>query len=295
MTKTPKIHKRRLPLTHIIKVGGSTFDAGRYKGEHSILPNLADVVINLFCQGHILIVTCGAGPNADGLKSDKEAYDLSPNTYSQGAADAVKNNCLLFADILRQTALKKGLDDDIVSFHETSKTVITSGHVTGQVSVVPFASDFVMGFYFNTRFNRAESDVHTLLIGEGIGHYLLKHNYARDMRVTFVKDTNAIYMFDPNRTDLDQSTNQRLPIITVEDFIRTIDRHSYDPTPLGQRLTGNHLLEESAAILFKDKCTVLNGIRIIKHTPQQNLASAVRYGKGGSLIVNKYHKLHPKG
>lgn len=289
MAKNKSLRK----LAHIIKIGGSTFDTGRYDCCHEILPNLAEIIIRLHQEGYPLVITCGAGPNADGLKSDRAAYGLSSETFSSCAADAVKNNCLMFADILKRVAMSRGRSVDAVQYHETTTTVITDGMFAEQISVVPFASDFVMGFYFDTRFDRSESDLHTLLIAEGIGHHLVKHAYAPGIRITFVKNTDAIYLFDPNRQDIDQSHNRKFEVLTIEDFLTNISRKSYDPAPEGEKLTDDHLLEENAAKLFMDRCSITSQIRVVKHTPPQNLETAVKYGKGGSLIINRHNRRHP--
>lgn len=285
-------------LAHFIKIGGSTFDAVFYEGKRDILPNLAEEIIKIRLAEEgkdrpILVVTCGGGPNADFWKENKLKGTMSSKTFREATASAVEFNCKMFTDYLADAARR--LEDRVdVEYSDNTADLATNGKMAQQISVVPFASEELQWQIANEIYPPNESDVHTLLCAEGLGVYLLKHRYARGVRIHFVKDTDGVYAWDPKRDDK-EGIPTKYHELPIEDFLEKIDRLSYDVHSDGEReLTNNHLVETQAAELLRDKLKMVHGLRIVYHTPETNLTNSVRYGKGGFLTFNKYSQKHPR-
>jgi len=290
---------RERPKAQVVKIGGSTFDAAFYGSKTSVLTDLADCIVGLHEEGYPMIVTCGGGPTADLTKYAKSQYGIATDTIRSGAANAVRQNCAVFADLLKQEVARRQKEaeefDAKIEYCENTNELMTNGTLTKQISVVPFASDVHSKDVLDYLVSQDQSDPHTLICAEALGEYMIKHGYASGVRVTFVKNADGVYKFDPNRTDKDQEDNEFFSRITVEDFLENVDTVSYDNTPDGDYLlTGNHLLEQKAAEILRDSLELVKGVRIIYHTPAKNLETAVKRGQGGSLIFNRYHKSHPK-
>lgn len=285
-------------LAHFIKIGGSTFDAAHYGSDSEILPKLAREIVaykasKSASEQPIIVVTCGGGPNADFFKETLESIGYSQRTFEKATEDSVKNNCRIFTDLLQQAA--ESLDDKVeVAFSENTADLATNGTMVSQVSVVPFASEELQFQILNRIYPFNKSDVHSLICAEGLGLYLLKHRYARGIRIHFVKDADGVYSFDPKREDKKEEPT-KYDKITVEDFLVRVDRRSYDFRQDGQKkLTDDHILETDAAEILRDQLKIVKGIRIINHTPETRLTSSMQYGKGGTLVYNKYMTGHPR-
>ena len=211
---------RRTSRPLLLKLGGSTFDAGPGP-VYSVCRRLVDLQKSM-----PIVVTVGGGPPLDSLKDARDLYDLPEEVYEGLAAHFISVQAHVVERIIPGSVYLSRDEISKVSQHLDQGQVVVMSHVRLGVGD-PRDSD---------------SDAHTFRIAEFLG--------VQD--VLFVKDTPGIFEQDP-------AINPRakfFPSISLVDFVSGVSRTGTDGR--GQHLVEDAALEIMQVSPVLKSLTIIN-------------------------------------
>lgn len=291
---------------YVAKIGGSAFDLVREDVTEKSKPEYLHKVFTEIAQAHLegykIVLTCGAGPWGDASKDFGKYFENMGFEQKPSATD-VMASAQFAAQVLDKIFIKwkqeadekkNKKEDKDTQKHSAAMTppdflgrlLISQPDVLStQIPVLYCAPDTAIADYVTDRLlPRSESDSHTLIIAD----WLAQRN-AAGAELFFIKDTRGVFPYDPNRKDIDQSKNNKIKEISIEEFL---DPVRIDRTGTDGR--GEHLLETTAGNLFRDKVIKLETIRVL-NARDFKLRQVLAGENRGSIIYNKHYKKKTNG
>lgn len=291
---------------YVAKIGGSAFDLVEEDRKDTNQPGYLHKVFTEIAQAHLdgykIVLTCGAGPWGDASKDfgkyfENIGFEQKPSATDVMASAQFAAQVLdkIFIKLKQEMDEKKNKKEDKnTPNHSAAMTppdflgrlLISQPDVLStQIPVLYCAPDTAIADYVTDRLlPRSESDAHTIIIAD----WLAQRNEA-GAELFFIKDTKGVFLYDPNRKDIDQSTNIKLKEISIETLL--------DPTVIDRTGTdgrGDHLLETLAGQLFQDKVIKLETIRVL-NARDFKLRQVLAGENRGSIIYNKHYKKKTNG
>ena len=263
---------RMLSKPHIIKIGGSIFDL--LEQYPNVLRNLL-IEIGELHRTYPLILTSGGGPRQDLERSFKRRLGISDEVFEGISRGVLEKQAGTITGLLRDI----GVDADYVAPEQMHLLDVSGNYLRRHVPVVSLSN--------GAGIPASQSDAHTLNIAD----------YFALPEVVFAKNTDGVYLWDPN-TPKDRllasmmearlgvagiERNQIIPHISAGDILAgRISRFGLDTSGA---VSDNHVIETSALNYLLERARYVQRIHVVNGTKSGTLTSALKGEQVGSYIL----------